>query len=226
MRGLKLYSHYNVVKSCLSHLLQMRGLKHERTELCKSVKSVASFTDAWIETVKGYTQIEAKVGRIFYRCVDWNTHEERKDLAKKGSHLLQMRGLKQFTVKNESDSTVASFTDAWIETPTTVNTTGKVTSHLLQMRGLKHVCRLWQGCVHGRIFYRCVDWNLTERKLLSGKPTSHLLQMRGLKHYICWKGYGSAKSHLLQMRGLKPDGYEWDDKTQSSHLLQMRGLKL
>ena len=36
------------------------------------VPFVASFTDAWIETVKGYTQIEAKVGRIFYRCVDWN----------------------------------------------------------------------------------------------------------------------------------------------------------
>ena len=31
-----------------SHLLQMRGLKHERTELCQRIES----------------------GRIFYRCVD------------------------------------------------------------------------------------------------------------------------------------------------------------
>ena len=55
---------------------------------------VASFTDAWIETLR----------LMFFT-------------RKKQSHLLQMRGLKPFereAYNNEYD--VASFTDAWIET--------------------------------------------------------------------------------------------------------------
>ena len=76
---------------------------------------VASFTDAWIETIgAGRRQKRAmshllqmrglkplshfkdilKARRIFYRCVDWNPN----------------MGI------NEDDAFVASFTDAWIET--------------------------------------------------------------------------------------------------------------
>ena len=33
-----------------SHLLQMRGLKHQYNQLYKYGEDVASFTDAWIET--------------------------------------------------------------------------------------------------------------------------------------------------------------------------------
>ena len=33
---------------------------------------VASFTDAWIETHKNMTDEEKERSRIFYRCVDWN----------------------------------------------------------------------------------------------------------------------------------------------------------
>ena len=53
---------------------------------------------------------------------------------------------------------VASFTDAWIETNTKRPHYHLLLSHLLQMRGLKLklpsvvLCRL-----AGRIFYRCVD---------------------------------------------------------------------
>ena len=76
----------------LSHLLQMRGLKLKSTILTSMLISVASFTDAWIETciicrkrkanaVASFTDawIETKkegevtslnIGRIFYRCVD------------------------------------------------------------------------------------------------------------------------------------------------------------
>ena len=75
-----------------SHLLQMRGLKHQQPRLVHTWPQVASFTDAWIETnpimsaamsyivasftdawietaiyLKGY---EVVLGRIFYRCVD------------------------------------------------------------------------------------------------------------------------------------------------------------
>ena len=100
---------------------------------------------------------------------------------------------------------VASFTDAWIETVTRSKTTRTDLSHLLQMRGLKP---------------QSTQRNLEERQVASftdawietiavgvamiGPATSHLLQMRGLKPcgscIICRK----RKSHLLQMRGLKP----------------------
>ena len=54
-----------------SHLLQMRGLKRNVSIDRAIAEKVASFTDAWIETLT--TEVE--------------------DLRKK-SHLLQMRGLK------------------------------------------------------------------------------------------------------------------------------------
>ncbi len=54
-----------------SHLLQMRGLKLLNPEARKKALGVASFTDAWIETVT-----------------------EKTLLTLPGSHLLQMRGLK------------------------------------------------------------------------------------------------------------------------------------
>ena len=77
---------------------------------------------------------------------------------------------------------VASFTDAWIETPATQGVEITIESHLLQMRGLKldsgnssvislksHLLQM-RGLKllsrppdpedQGRIFYRCVDWNL------------------------------------------------------------------
>ena len=54
------------------------------------------------------------------------------------SHLLQMRGLKQPCKWHEPTfPTVASFTDAWIETRTVARCKCENGSHLLQMRGLK-----------------------------------------------------------------------------------------
>ena len=77
---------------------------------------VASFTDAWIETPQ--QGIAPLVGcRIFYRCVDWNKQDEGEGINVE-SHLLQMRGLKPRMLSNDYRfSYVASFTDAWIETP-------------------------------------------------------------------------------------------------------------
>ena len=75
-----------------SHLLQMRGLKPqiisrletpfsvasftdawietEINDINEHVNLVASFTDAWIETPTKHGQSPAKPSRIFYRCVD------------------------------------------------------------------------------------------------------------------------------------------------------------
>ena len=52
-----------------SHLLQMRGLKLAVMYGYSLCPEVASFTDAWIETVYNTTEKAIK-GRIFYRCVD------------------------------------------------------------------------------------------------------------------------------------------------------------
>ena len=90
MRGLKLTKSLTRLKGQKSHLLQMRGLKQYLRK--RSLSSyVASFTDAWIETIsildkrlvteshllqmRGLKPIKNLVSRnirsrIFYRCVD------------------------------------------------------------------------------------------------------------------------------------------------------------
>ena len=121
-----------------SHLLQMRGLKlfeqqwrafgvyvasftdaWIETIVNMSVAlilSVASFTDAWIETISEGVTDKPEISRIFYRCVDWNSEKSVWWNGKKMSHLLQMRGLKHIAFAQKLNP-------------------GE--SHLLQMRGLK-----------------------------------------------------------------------------------------
>ena len=70
MRGLKLKEEYEFEIARLSHLLQMRGLKPITVCHLRVMFGVASFTDAWIETVITASIIEAPKSRIFYRCVD------------------------------------------------------------------------------------------------------------------------------------------------------------
>ena len=126
----------------------------------KSFPKVASFTDAWIETLfdqavqqlyrshllqmrglkpkaSGKTSLRAQ-SRIFYRCVDWNVNNSGIN----GSNCSRIfyRCVDWNTIERYAFTVliVASFTDAWIETyqgrwyPNTV-----FKSHLLQMRGLK-----------------------------------------------------------------------------------------
>ena len=70
MRGLKRVVQNLVVVLHASHLLQMRGLKPLENQKDKEPGNVASFTDAWIETLMN-THIRPALGsRIFYRCVD------------------------------------------------------------------------------------------------------------------------------------------------------------
>ena len=52
-----------------SHLLQMRGLKQYLLSPETIDQDVASFTDAWIETLVSPVFLH-KGSRIFYRCVD------------------------------------------------------------------------------------------------------------------------------------------------------------
>ena len=146
-----------------SHLLQMRGLKlfeqqwrafgvyvasftdaWIETIVNMSVAlilSVASFTDAWIETISEGVTDKPEISRIFYRCVDWNLY---------GVELGNLKVCRIFyrCVDWNSEKSV------WWN--------GKKMSHLLQMRGLKHIA--------------------FAQKLNPGE--SHLLQMRGLKRWL------------------------------------------
>ena len=147
----------------MSHLLQMRGLKHfywfrvrasigrifyrcvdwnKVLLMRRLLPRVASFTDAWIETYFRRREQYLK-SRIFYRCVDWNRAYEAIYNAYIRSHLLQMRGLKLIRIvimvdqlkshllqmrglkprpsmDSHRQNQVASFTDAWIETKSTL----------------------------------------------------------------------------------------------------------
>ena len=92
MRGLKPVWGRIGQSESLSHLLQMRGLKLRKKCLMKWKKDVASFTDAWIETL-----ITKGLVLTFL------------------SHLLQMRGLKPlFKGAFERVFNVASFTGTTI----------------------------------------------------------------------------------------------------------------
>ena len=120
-----------------SHLLQMRGLKLARAqEFFRN--AVASFTDAWIETLRylacgeygsvaSFTDawIETMIINILYYIQSSHLLQMRGlklirivimvDQLK--SHLLQMRGLKpRPSMDSHRQNQVASFTDAWIET--------------------------------------------------------------------------------------------------------------
>ncbi|EKN28220.1 hypothetical protein HMPREF1078_03080 [Parabacteroides merdae CL09T00C40] len=98
-----------------SHLLQMRGLKHKTITLNGVRQHVASFTDAWIET----SHSRSKRRLLRSHLLQMRGLKRERDYSKShlfGSHLLQMRGLKQRTSPFNTESTVASFTDAWIET--------------------------------------------------------------------------------------------------------------
>ena len=99
------------------------------------IAEVASFTDAWIETMKVKETGTAEQSHLLQmrglkpnRPTGLNT--------KKTSHLLQMRGLKP-SEEQQHEKLGAS--------------------HLLQMRGLKQSKITTFIVILRRIFYRCVD---------------------------------------------------------------------
>ena len=78
----------------MSHLLQMRGLKHTHEHKPQPI-FVASFTDAWIETefmkrFKEYSRVASFTDAWIETRVRFLAYHRIKP-----SHLLQMRGLKQ-----------------------------------------------------------------------------------------------------------------------------------
>ena len=77
-----------------SHLLQMRGLKLNREGYRTRRQEVASFTDAWIETISDFWKVATKEVASF---TDAWIETPLDNIS-------------------ATDMLVASFTDAWIET--------------------------------------------------------------------------------------------------------------
>ena len=98
---------------------------------------VASFTDAWIETIAASLRISGLLTVASFTDAWIETICAGRKLQSDTSHLLQMRGLKHRYAPLLDSLYVASFTDAWIETGQYKIYCPYATSHLLQMRGLK-----------------------------------------------------------------------------------------
>ena len=163
-------------------------------------------------------------GRIFYRCVDWNTAYEivysqiyvasfTDAWIETPYHaiMLHVGKVASFTdawieteiwIYGPGVYRVASFTDAWIETYSGSDNESDNKSHLLQMRGLKPTWSLQVGGNLCRIFYRCVDWN---SPLVAWWENPHVASFTDawIETFIYIVCEDSMESHLLQMRGLK-----------------------
>ena len=208
-----------------SHLLQMRGLKHVEILKVWNRFKVASFTDAWIETlyrwssrfrtvVASFTDawIETKQNlpngyngscRIFYRCVDWNRERIYTDRSKSCRIFYRCVDWNSAPMAYIKIGGVASFTDAWIETK---------------------AYPYYPNHQMSRIFYRCVDWNHIEaaKRILKTVASftdawietipaniSGSFCSRIFYRCVDWNSFHNGASgkgtwsHLLQMRGLK-----------------------
>ena len=115
MRGLKLTIQKERIITSVSHLLQMRGLKR----------------------IKGYINASGNRSHLLQMRGLKPSSLWKREGVRFGSHLLQMRGLKPSQISTNTVASVASFTDAWIETSRYPG------SPLL--------------VPPSRIFYRCVD---------------------------------------------------------------------
>ena len=71
----------------------MRGLKPRRKPYRSKIDTVASFTDAWIETICSTVDMLCQTVASFTDAWIETKGQEALDFIKK-SHLLQMRGLK------------------------------------------------------------------------------------------------------------------------------------
>ena len=167
---------------------------------------VASFTDAWIETNSSRSPIIV-TGRIFYRCVDWNSTKWRRSdgISSRIFYRCVDWNVDSDVSRSCSSSRIFYRCVDWNSLGGTINWNGSK-SHLLQMRGLKLLFGDRLYLFREQVASFTDAW--IETFVLPGiKYTilSHLLQMRGLKQRSIINTLKSITSHLLQMRGLKPN---------------------
>ena len=160
MRGLKLWRRECCYGCYVSHLLQMRGLKHfsldrehhrHKSHLLQ-MRGLKLFSccsrhlrrESHLLQMRGLKQTgtynkDEGCCRIFYRCVDWNPAALQRTpqlLCRIFYRCVDWNW--SLTIWAAVLNAVASFTDAWIETGLFGSIGAGRRSHLLQMRGLKH----------------------------------------------------------------------------------------
>ena len=160
MRGLKLISTSLFAYRKLSHLLQMRGLKLMMYFTTTIINGSHLLQMRGLKPKPPILYNQKLCCRIFYRCVDWNLLNQIL------SSLISVASFTDAWIETylepcgRKGSSVASFTDAWIET------------FWIVILSKYPICRIFYRCVDwnkicscpagvtiGRIFYRCVDWN-------------------------------------------------------------------
>ena len=135
----------------------MRGLKLINPEARKKALDVASFTDAWIETlIKKLLRVVLMSHLLQMRGLKLIGF--RRLVALRKSHLLQMRGLKRDCCQCWIIETLSHLLQMrGLKLPANPGAPAYITSHLLQMRGLKPRLTISTNMSTCRIFYRCVD---------------------------------------------------------------------
>ena len=142
----------------------MRGLKHEHgVQTLRTRGRIFYRCVDWNKKVVRWNPLV--LGRIFYRCVDWN-HTERPALTPKKRRIFyRCVDWNVFSQSRTVFKDVASFTDAWIETScwccwSYYGYVASFTDAWIETKEMRHQYQRPKG----RIFYRCVDWNLIRVK--------------------------------------------------------------
>ena len=204
MRGLKHFLNNLCNSFTVSHLLQMRGLKHALylpaiQPFCRIFYRCVDWNKVLPMRKRSRKQShllqmrglkldflgieEDRYRRIFYRCVDWNRLNANRTIRRH-----QVASFTDAWIETADNTEeyqppfVASFTDAWIETVFVCHVWKRTDQVASFTDAWIETCNADTPTYigFGRIFYRCVDWNI---KILTRfyPITSHLLQMRGLK---------------------------------------------
>ena len=141
-----------------SHPLRVRELKHSEIE-SPSLKDVAPFTGAWIETRGlGFMMNTALVAPFTGAWIE--TSRRRAIFLFRLSHPLRVRELKHLnSLTTNAKKCVAPFTGAWIETIFGFFERSWRSSHPLRVRELKPCTSTVDNERKRRTLYGCVNWN-------------------------------------------------------------------
>ena len=100
------------------------------------------------------------LGRIFYRCVDWNSDLWHLEIPVACRIFYRCVDWNPTLSLDKNSSSVASFTDAWIETYFGQLNYFSVWVASFTDAWIETGKKSWTNARYSRIFYRCVDWNL------------------------------------------------------------------
>ena len=142
---------------------------------------VASFTDAWIETLLLESNITGSVRRIFYRCVDWNLERVRRCFRYRSRIFYRCVDWNFCTEK------------------VTVQDGSRIFYRCVDWNSCWSLKTAASRC---RIFYRCVDWNCLHDSASSQGIVASFTDA-WIETQRVLRSASTFKSHLLQMRGLK-----------------------